>query len=60
MSDKYVYDAASISIVLSTLAGWLPHMAALISIIWGGIRIYETKTVQGWINRRRNGKRGMQ
>jgi hypothetical protein len=24
----------------STLAGWLPPLAALISIIWGGMNIY--------------------
>jgi hypothetical protein len=29
----------------------LPAIAALFTIIWTGIRIYETKTVQGWINR---------
>lgn len=25
---------------LSTVAGWLPPIAALVSIIWGGLNIY--------------------
>lgn len=48
MSDnaKSVIDAISISTVLGTLAGILPAIAALVSIVWTSIRIYETKTVQ--------------
>lgn len=43
---KHVADALSIGTILATIAGWLPAIAALVSIIWGVIRIYETKTVQ--------------
>lgn len=43
---KHVVDALSLTVVLSTLAQWLPPMAAFVSIVWGLIRIYETKTVQ--------------
>jgi hypothetical protein len=43
---KHVVDAASIFTVIGTLANWLPSIAALFSIIWSVIRIYETKTVQ--------------
>jgi hypothetical protein len=28
-------------------------LAALASLVWTGIRIYETKTVQGWVKRLR-------
>lgn len=48
---KHVGDAISISLVFATLANWLPSIAALVSIIWGCIRIYETDTVQKWVNR---------
>jgi hypothetical protein len=48
---KQVIDAASVSIVVSSLASWLPPTAALITIIWSLIRIYETQTVQKWVNR---------
>ena len=46
-------DAISIGTVLATLAGWLPALAALASLVWSIIRIYETKTVQRWLKRGR-------
>ena len=45
-------DIASMGVVLGTIAGALPSIAALMTIIWTGFRIYETKTVQGWLARR--------
>lgn len=48
---KHVGDALSISVVVATMATWLPAIAALFSIIWTGIRIYETRTVQRWLGR---------
>lgn len=53
---RIVGDGLSISTVVATLAGWLPAIAALASLIWTAIRIYETKTVQGWLQRRRERK----
>ena len=43
---KHVVDALSIGTVAGTLAGVLPSMAAIFTIVWTVIRIYETKTVQ--------------
>jgi len=43
---KTVVDAISIGTVAGTLAGILPSMAAIFTIVWTVIRIYETKTVQ--------------
>jgi hypothetical protein len=48
---KQVIDAISIGGVIATIAGWLPALAALFSIIWTLIRIYETKTVQKWLGK---------
>ena len=45
-TTKHIIDAISIGGVMATLAGWLPAIAALFSIVWSVIRIYETKTVQ--------------
>lgn len=45
---KNLLDGASITTMLATLLGWLPHVAAILSIIWTGIRIWETPTVQKW------------
>lgn len=53
---KHVVDAMSIGTVIATIVQWLPPIAALISIIWGLLRIYESKTVQRMVrrNKRRN------
>lgn len=34
-------DLAAITNVIATLVGWLPSIAALLSIIWLGIQIYD-------------------
>lgn len=39
---KPVGDLIANSIVLATLLNWLPVAAAILSIIWGVLRIYET------------------
>jgi hypothetical protein len=44
-------DGISLVTVLGTLVDILPAIAATFTIIWTAIRIYETETVQGWINR---------
>lgn len=48
---KNIADALSILTVVGTLVDMLPSLAALISIVWSVIRIYETKTVQGWLGK---------
>ena len=56
---KHVADVASIGTMLAALAGWLPAIAALLTIIWTAIRIVETDTVQRlwkrWKNRKKTG-----
>jgi hypothetical protein len=54
MSDatKHAIDAISVSTIIFTLSQWLPPIAALISIIWGCIRIYETETIQSLLGNR--------
>jgi hypothetical protein len=48
---KTVVDALSIATVVGTLAQVLPAMAALFSIVWSLIRIWETETVQSLVKR---------
>jgi hypothetical protein len=50
---KQIADAASVVTVVGTLAGVLPAMAALFTIVWTGIRIYETETVQRLIGKKK-------
>lgn len=49
---KFLADALSVTTLLGTLAQMLPNVAALLTIAWTALRIYETKTVQGWLGRR--------
>jgi hypothetical protein len=51
-ASKYIIDALSFVTVLGTLAEMLPSIAALFTIIWTAIRIYETRTVQKWIGKK--------
>lgn len=59
---KATGDALSIATVIGALAQVLPAIAALFTIVWTGIRIIETDTVQRLIfgkpkrNRRREDK----
>lgn len=48
----YVFgDSTSFAILLGSIADLLPPFAALLSIVWVTIRIYETDTVQRWLKR---------
>ena len=49
---KYVIDALSLVTVLGTLIDMLPSIGAVFTIVWTAIRIYETKTVQGWLGKK--------
>lgn len=49
---KHTVDMLSIITVLGTLMDVLPAIAALLSIIWTLLRIYESKTVQGWLGKK--------
>ncbi len=45
-ATKHIIDTASIATAVGTLMQLLPAIAALFTIIWTTIRIYETKTMQ--------------
>jgi hypothetical protein len=49
---KHVIDGLSLITVLGTLMSWLPALAAVLSIVWTVIRIYESKTVQNWVGKK--------
>ena len=48
---KTAIDALSIITVIGTLADMLPSVAALFTIVWTSIRIWETDTVKRWTGR---------
>jgi hypothetical protein len=43
-STKHVVDVLSFGTVVGTMAGVLPSVAAIFTIVWTTIRIYETET----------------
>jgi len=53
-TTKQAIDAVSVFTVVGTLSDLLPPMAALVTIIWTGIRIYETKTIQNIIHKKKD------
>jgi len=50
---KQLLDGLSIFTVVATLVEMLPAVSALLSIVWVSIRIWETRTVQGLVNRKK-------
>ena len=40
-------DGVAVSGGIASLAGWLPDIAAAMTILWLALRIYESTTVQG-------------
>jgi len=53
---KTTVDAISIVTVVGTLAEVLPAVAALFTIIWTALRIFETDTIQKLIGKDKNVK----
>jgi hypothetical protein len=45
-STKHVLDGASVVTAIGTVMQILPSIAAVFTIVWTAIRIYETKTIQ--------------
>ena len=51
---KQVIDAVSVFTVVGTLGNILPPIAALFTIVWTGIRIYETQTITQLFKRKKD------
>jgi hypothetical protein len=43
---KEMLDVAAASTAVLSMAAWLPPTASILTIVWLGIRIYESDTVQ--------------
>ena len=50
---KQVVDVISFGTVIGTVSAILPPLSALFTIVWVGIRIWETDTVQELAGRKR-------
>lgn len=53
-TTKHAIDAVSVVTVVGTLNDILPPLAALFTIVWTGLRIYESETVQGIIHKNKD------
>jgi len=52
---KLAGDILSMATLLGSLASLLPAIAATLTIVWTVIRIYETKTVQRMLGKKKDG-----
>ena len=50
---KQVVDTFSVATMVGPSAGLLPALAALLTVVWTAIRIWETDTVQDLFQKRR-------
>ena len=48
---KTVMDSLAVGGTVATLAGWLPSVASLFTIVWLALRIWESDTVQKTVKR---------
>ena len=51
-STKHAVDALSVVTVVGTLMEFLPAVAAIFTIVWTAIRIWETDTIKSWTGRK--------
>jgi len=49
---KQALDVVAVSTGIMSVAAWLPPVASLFTIIWMGLRIYESDTVQGLLGKK--------
>jgi len=49
---KQAVDVMAASTGVMSLAAWLPPVASLFTIIWLGIRIYESETIQKIVHKK--------
>lgn len=49
---SWIGNSVSLGMIITTFVGWLPAAAAVIGVVWYCVQIYESKTVQRWIDNR--------
>ena len=49
--EKHLLDIASVGTVIGTMTSHLPSVAAILTILWTGIRVWETDTVRSLTGR---------
>lgn len=49
LESTHYLDAGAVAVGIASIAGWLPNIAALLTVLWMLIRIWETDTVRNWV-----------
>ena len=52
---KTIVDGIAVSGGIASIVGWLPDITALLTIIWLSLRIWESDTVQSWMDKNDRG-----
>jgi hypothetical protein len=52
---KHIMDGVSVVTAVGTITNMLPAVAAVFTIVWTGIRIYESNTVQKLLGKKESG-----
>ena len=50
---KHLIDFSAVGTAFGALFDLLPHVSSLLAVVWIIIRIYESRTVQAIVNRKR-------
>ena len=53
---SWIGNGGSAGVIITTLIGWTPSIAAIVAMIWYLIQISESPTVRNWIARRRQAR----
>jgi hypothetical protein len=48
-----IIDTAAVGTVIATVVGWLPQATAILTFLWAIIRLYETRTIQRWLHKKK-------
>jgi len=51
MDQKDILDSAAIFATVGSMTDILPPVAAIFTIVWTALRIYEMNTVQRWLKK---------
>lgn len=51
-SVKGLFDLVFGGITVAALLAIIPHITAMLSLVWVVIRLWETKTIQRWLGRK--------
>lgn len=49
---SWIGNSVSVGLIVSSIIGWLPAIASSIAVVWYLVQLYESKTIQRWLDSR--------